>query len=195
MALDQQNDSSKLLLYAVNTLLKTIGERPIADDVELADVLEAQLAYSAIIETKKEVLSEGWNFNKDKGVEFPPTSDGYIAIPDNVLDISSVDSNLIMRDWRLYSRKDNSAKFTEPQTVDVIWDLDFNSLTHPIRNYITKRSARLFLAQQAMDTNVFGFTQNDVEEAHIIARRSDGFTGRYNMLNSQYGLDHIVGGL
>ena len=191
--LDQQNDSSKFLLNAVNTLLKTIGERSISTDVELAEVLEAQLATETLIAVKKTVLSEGWDFNKDTDKSFPPTTDGYIAIPPNVLDISSTDGDLIMRDWRLYSRKDDTSKFTDPQKVTVVWDLDFNGLTHPIRNYITKRAAREFLVQNAMDTNVYGFTNADLEEAHIIARRSDGFTGRYNMLTSSYGQNNLIG--
>ena len=68
--LDQQNDSSKFLLYAVNILLKTIGERPIKDDVELAEVIEAQLAAEALIDTKKSVMAEGWDFNRDNNQKF-----------------------------------------------------------------------------------------------------------------------------
>ena len=55
MVLDQQHDSSKFFLYAVNVMLQLINELPISDDVELAEILEAQLAASVLIETKKEV--------------------------------------------------------------------------------------------------------------------------------------------
>ena len=190
--LESQYDSSKFFLASVNVMLQMINELPISDDVELAEILEAQLAASVLIETKKEVLSEGWDFNLDKDYEFPQDSNGYIAIPANVLDISSTDGNIIMRNWNLYDRNNQTAIFEEPQTMDVIWDLDFNTLAHPIRNFITIRAARKFQARTVMDTNVYGYTQQDEEDAHLIARRSEGFTGRYNILTGAYGQDNLV---
>lgn len=190
--LDPQYDSSKFFLAAVNVMLQMINELPIADDVELAEILEAQLAASVLIETKKEILGEGWDVNSDKDYEFPQDTEGYINIPANVLDISSTDANIIMRNWQLYNKKDKTAIFEEPQTMDVIWDLDFNTLTQPIRNFITIRAARKFQARTIMDTNVYSYSQADEEDAHGIARRSEGFTGRYNMLDSEYGQDNFV---
>ena len=190
--LEQQYDSSKFFLYSVNVLLQMINERPINDDVELAEILEAQIASSVLIETKKEVLSEGWNFNREENYVFPIDNDGYISIPANVLDISSKDGDIIMRDWRLYSKSDQSAIFEESQTMDVIWDIDFNALTHPLRNFITIRAAKKFQARTVMDTNVYSYTQQDEDDAYTVARRSEGFTGRYNMLTAPYGVDNSV---
>lgn len=184
MALDQQNDSSKFFLYAVNVMLQMINELPINDDVELAEILEAQLASSVLIETKKEVLGFRWDLNTEDNYSFPTDADGFIPVPSNVLDITSSDGDLIMRDWRLYSRSAQSAIFTEPQDVTVVWDMDFNTLTHPLRNFITIRAARKFQARTVMDTSVYGYSERDEQEAYTSARRSEGFTGKYNMLTS-----------
>ena len=184
MVLDQQYDSEKFLMYAVNVMLQMINELPVNDDIELQELVEAQLAVSVLIETKKEVLAAGWDINSDENYNFPQDTAGYISVPANVLDISSKDGDLIMRDWRLYSKADKTAIFTEPQLVDVIWDTDFNSLTHPIRNFITVRAARKFQARTIMDTSVYGYSQQDEEDAHLAARRSESFTGRYNMFTS-----------
>ena len=192
VTLDQEYDSSKFFLASVNIMLQMINELPIADDSELAEILEAQLASSVLIETKKEILSEGWDFNSDEDYEFPQDTNGFIPIPANVLDITSSDGNIIMRNWSLYNKEEKTAIFDEPQAMNVVWDLDFNALTHPIRNFITIRAARKFQARTVMDTNVYGYTQEDEEDAHIIARRSEGFTGNYNMLTSAYGLDNLV---
>ena len=191
-SLDQQYDSSKFFLASVNVMLQMINELPVSNDVELAEILEAQVASSVLIETKKEVLSDGWDFNQDKDYEFPQDSNGFIAVPANVLDISSTDGNIIMRNWNLYSKKDQTAIFDKPQKMDVIWDLDFNTLSHPIRHYITIRAALKFQARTIMDTNVYGYSQKDEENAYIVARRSEGFTGRYNMLTDAYGQDNLV---
>ena len=190
--LDPQYDSSKFFIASVNVMLQMINEIPISTDVELAEILEAQLAASVLIETKKEVLSEGWDFNKDLGYSFPQDNAGHIIIPANVLDISSTDGDIIMRNWELYSKSKQTAIFTEPQDMDVIWDLDFNTLTHPIRNFITVRASRKFQARTIMDVNVYGYSQSDEEDAYLIARRSEGNTGRYNMLTSTYGRDNLV---
>lgn len=190
--LDQQQDSSKFFLYAVNVLLQSINERPINDDVELAEIEEAKLASSVLVETKKEVLAEGWHFNTDTNYFFPVSSEGYITVPSSVLDIGSTDGDIIMRDWRLYSKSNQTAVFDEPQAVNVIWDLDFNTLTHPLRNFITIRAARKFQARQVMDTDFYAYSQQDEEDAYRVARRSEGFTGKYNMLTSNYGVNNSV---
>jgi hypothetical protein len=184
MALDQQNDSSKFFLYAVNVMLQMINELPISDDTELAEILEAQLASSVLIETKKEVLASGWDLNTEDEYIFPQDSNGFISVPSNVLDITDADGDIIMKDWRLYSKSEQSAIFTEPQSMSVIWDVDFNSLTHPLRNFITIRAARKFQARTVMDTSVYGYSERDEQEAYTAARRSESFTGKYNMLTS-----------
>ena len=130
--------------------------------------------------------------HKDSAYSFPQDSNGHITIPANVLDVSSTDGDIIMRNWELYSKKDQTAIFEEPQEMDVTWDLDFNTLTHPLRNFITIRAARKFQARTVMDVNVYGYSQSDEEDAYLIARRSEGNTGRYNMLTSAYGQDNLV---
>jgi hypothetical protein len=192
MAIDQQNDTSKFLLYAVNVLLQTINELPVTDDVELAEIQEAQLAVSVIVETKKEVLSEGWDFNRDDGYTFVQDNFGIINIPANVLDVGTSDGDIIMRDRKLYSRSEQSNKFDAPVDVSVIWDIDFNALSHPFQHYITVKAARKFLARQAMDTSVYGFTLDDEEDAYLKLRRSEGFTSRYNMFDEEFMTTNLV---
>ena len=177
-------DSSKFWLQSVNILLQVIGQIPVATEDELINILEAQIASSVLLETKKEVLSDEWDFNRDYDYEFAPDTDGYISIPANILDIYDSKGKLIMRDWRLYSKEKQTAIFTEAQTMNVVWDMDFNSITHPLRNYITIRAARRFQARQVMDTNVYSYTVQDEETAYQIARRSEAKTGKFNMLTS-----------
>ncbi len=191
--LDQEYDSSKFFLQSVNVLLQMINQLPLNDDVELLEVLEGQLASSVLIETKKEVLSSKWDFNSDTNYSFPPDTNGYISIPANVLDITDSTGDVIMRDWRLYSKSGQTAIFAEPVAVDVVWDIEFNNLTHPLRNFITVRAARKFQARQVMDTSVYSYSQADEDDAYLAARRSEGFTGKYNILESgNYGTFYKV---
>ena len=187
-------DSSKLLLTAINILLQTINELPIESTDDLANSTTAKLAEMTILEVKRAVLSSGWDFNSDFSYPFPPDISGTIAIPYNVLDIKATQSNIIMRDWKLWDRDNLTFTFTEPVPCNVIWDMDFNALTHPIRHYITIRSARIFQARTIGDQLSYTYTAKDEEDAYMEARFSEGRTGDYNMLTSaDYGL--INGGM
>jgi len=190
-----ENDSSKLLLSAINTLLQTINELPIETTEDLANITIAQVAEMTINEVKREVLSQGWHFNSDFKYPFPPDINGVIAIPSNVLDIvASNGKNIIMRDWKLYDKVGFTNSFTDAVSCDVIWNMDFNALTHPIRHYITIKSARVFQARTIGDQTAYAYTVKDEEDAYLAAKFSEGRTGRYNMLESEeYGV--LNGGL
>lgn len=183
-----EHDSSKLLLTSINTLLQTINELPIESTDDLINSTTGQLAEMTIIEVKKEVLSQGWNFNSDKNYPFPPDVNGIIAIPYTVLDIVASTSDVIMRDWKLYDKTKFSFKFETAVPCNVIWNMDFNSLTHPIRNYITIKAARIFQARTIGDTASYQFTSKEEEDAYLAARYSEGRTGKYNMLTSSFGV-------
>ena len=180
-------DSSKLLLTAINILLQTINELPIESTEDLANSTTGQLAEMTINEVKKEVLSQGWHFNSDKGYPFPPDSNGIIAIPSNVLDIAAVSENIIMREWKLYDKENYTFEFDDAVECDVVWNMDFNSLTHPIRHYVTIKAARIFQARTIGDQAVYAYTTKDEEDAYLSAKFSESRTGKYNMLTSQYG--------
>ena len=190
-----EHDSSKLLLSSINTLLQTINELPIETADDLANYVTAQLAEMTIDEVKKEVLSQGWHFNTDKNYPFPPDLSGVISIPYNVLDIvSSSKTDIVMRDWKLYDKANQTFEFTEAEDCDVVWNMDFNSLTHPLRHYITIKASRVFQARQIGDQIAYAYSKDDEESAYLSAKFSEARTGKYNVLESQeFGL--VYGGI
>lgn len=193
MTLNYANDSEKLLLYAVNILLSSIGELSISDEIEMAEIVEAQKAVDILEEVKKEVLSDGWDINTDEDWEFTPDTTGYIAVPSNILDLSTNDTDIILRDWRLYSKRNKSAKFDKAVKCRVIWDLDFNTIPYPLRHYITIRASRIYQYRMIGDVAQYQFSDDDENRAYLSARRSEGRTARYNMLErSPYGAEYKV---
>jgi len=165
-----------------------INQLPVDSEDEFVNVLEAQIAQSVIIETTKEVLSDEWDVNRDEDYSLAPDVNGYINIPANILDIYDTRGRYKMVDWRLYDKQGQTALFAEPVSLSIVWDVPFNALTHPLRNYITIRAARRFQARQVMDTNMYSYSKEDEDMAYKIARRSEAKTGKYNMLTSgQFG--------
>ncbi len=181
--------TENLLLDAVNILLESINELPIEDVEDFDVVLEARQARSKIYEVTRAVLSEEWDFNRDTDWVFPLDISGRIPVPQNVLDITAERHDVIMRDWLLYSKSDHSFVFKEEVKCDVVWLLDFDSLTHPMRHYITIRACRIFASRTIGDQKAIAFNSQDEEDAYISALRSDGRTGGYNILNSGYGIN------
>jgi hypothetical protein len=179
--------SIKFTLIAVNKLLSSIGQAPVNDDIEIDSTYDAKRAKECLEETKREVLARGWDFNTDKEWDFPIDQNGYIPVPYNVLDIVSSDRDIIMRDWRLYSRKEKSAIFKNSVKCKVIWDMDFNSITYPIRHYITIKASRIFQREVLGDNTAFAYSEQDERNALFKALSSNDRTAGYNMLNSEFG--------
>ena len=194
MAYNEFIQDDKIFLGAVNVLLQTIGENPLESEDDIDEVLEAQIAASVIVETKREILSDGWDFNTDDNYTMSPDTQGYISIAYNMLDISDATGDVVSRNSRLYSKRNQSERFEDAKDVSVIWDMVFASLMHPLRNYITIAASRKFQARQVMDKQVYAYTQADEDTARIIARRSDGRTSKPNMYSSSYGQSYMVDG-
>ena len=185
-------DTEHLLLDAVNILLQTINQLPIEVEADFDVIMEARMARDTIFEVKRAVLSERWDFNRDNGYKLARDPQGMIPLSSNVLDVSGLGGNLIMRDWKLYDKKNQTFIFEDDQTVDIVWDMPFNSLSHALRHYITIRAARVFAARTIGEQAMMTYTAADEEDAFIAARRSEGRTGRYNMFNSGYAVNNRV---
>lgn len=183
MAIDAEYDSQHFLVESINILLETIGELPIETLEDIDSILEAQQAEKALIEAKKFVLSKGWDVNTDTDFEFQPDTEGYINIPPHVLDINVSGSNIIMRDWKLYDKDNKTRIFDEPVACEVVWNLEFDTLPHPLRYYITVMASRRFQARYISDENLYKFTREDESMALIQAKKSNGFTAEYNIFN------------
>lgn len=183
----EEFNSQKFMLNSVNILMQTIGELPIEDEADIDAILETRLARDTILEAKQNVLSEGWDLNTDSSYPLYPDENGYIVVPANILDISIPDTNIVVRDWQLYNKDTNSRKFTTSVTATIKWNLDFNSLPYVFRNYITIVASRLFQGRLIGDKQAYSFTQNDEQQALLRLKQSEGFTGQYNMLSSDFG--------
>ena len=183
-----------ILLDAVNILLNTINEASIETEQDFDIILEARVARDTLFEVKRAVLSEGWDFNRDEDYIFPITPvTGMIPVPTNVLDVSGGSGDIIMRNWRLYSKSNQSHIFDTEQSCTVIWDVTFDSISHALRHYITIRAARIFTSRTIGDAASNSYTTTDEEDALTAARRSEGRTGEFNMLTSgQFGNDYKI---
>ena len=186
MALDEfTNDPSKILLGAVNELINAIGEPSIENENDIFALQEAKEAYNELMRTKTEVLAEGWDCNTDT-TELAPDSNGYIQIASNMLDVRDpMQNDYIVRNWYLYSKQRQSIKFEQPVLVEIIWDMIFNQIPYTIRKYIILKALVRFRDRIiGEDATQHSYTEKDVREAYMLARRSESRTSGANMLDT-----------
>ena len=77
-------------LQAVNMMLTTIGEQPIANLNDKAGLQDASIAQDILHNTSRQVQSRGWIFNTDLQVtKTPRSSDNQIPVASNILRIDT----------------------------------------------------------------------------------------------------------
>ena len=175
-------------LIAVNRILSNIGQSPVT-------VLDSG---NPLVETAEIVLdeinvscqAEGWIFNTEYDYPFTPNTDGFIAIPDNVLALDSgVGSSnfLIIREGKLYDKAAHSFKFSGTQYLDVVWLFDFTDVPEAIKDYITIRAANVFAGRSVGSTEAVSFGQKEEVLARATAMEYDTQQGDYNIFQNQNG--------
>lgn len=137
-------------LEAINQMFTGIGQAPVVSlDSTNPEIASAEFILEA---TNREVQGEGWHFNTELNYPFTPDTEGYIIIPNNVLQISdNKTSNVqtyqtVVRAGKLYDKVEHSYIFPPGQPVlcDVVWLFDFEDLPQVFQDYITQRAARVF---------------------------------------------------
>lgn len=162
-------------LQAVNMMLTTIGEQPIANLNDKAGLQDASIAQDILHNTSRQVQSRGWIFNTDLQKILSPDSTtaggGKIKVDSNVLRIdttSKVRSNktdIVERAGYLYDREKNTNLFTDPVTVDYVTFLPFESIPESARRYIAVKSARIFHDRVVGSGELHAFFQQDEMQA------------------------------
>jgi hypothetical protein len=173
--MSEQSLTNMSELQAVNMMLTTIGEQPIANLNDKAGLQDASIAQDILHNTSRQVQSRGWIFNTDLQKILSPdsttASGGKIKVDSNVLRIdttSKVRSNktdVVERAGYLYDREKNTNLFTDTVTVDYVTFLPFESIPESARRYIAVKSARIFHDRVVGSGELHAFFQQDEMQA------------------------------
>lgn len=156
--------SATTLLEAVNVLLATIGESPL-DTLTGQLHVDAIIAQNTITAVLKEVQLEGWHFNVEDDYPLTPDMDGYITLPENVFNIDLshkyTDYDVVIRNGKLYNKKEHTFVFTEPLEASLTFVFPFEDIPESLRNYIIIRAARRFQEQVVGSETLYKFNSRD----------------------------------
>lgn len=176
-------------LEAVNTLLATIGESPVAtlDHPELVDVVTAKNTLDNI---SREVQAKGWHFNTETRLLTLSFPNNEIYIPANTLEADTTGEdhyvNVAVRGLRLYDLTNETYTFTKNLRVKLVLLFDFSELPQVARWYITVRAARVFQEKVLGSSTITQFTDRDERIAWADLRRHENKTADHNILTDSW---------
>jgi len=171
-------------LEAVNIILAAIGEDPVSS---LSSGLgDAEIAESKLDAVKTDVLAKGWHCNTEDEVYLTPDSDSYIQLPSNTLRVdssyTSAHIDVVQRGTRLYNLADRTYEFDDGIYCKIVYDLDWDELTHEMQRYIAAKAARIFQEEKMGSVALDGFTVRNEAEAKAALDDSEDESGDYNVL-------------
>lgn len=177
-------------LEGVNIALQTIGEMTLTTATNISDVYEASTALEILTETRKTILTEGYNCNTDYDWDLTADANGYVALASSILRLESSDGSnkYIMKDNKLYDKDDKTFQFDPNSThkVDVVWDLDFDDIPYTIAYYIAIKAARITYQRLIGSTDVIRVLMDDEQKAYEKALEHDVDTNNYNIFDSTH---------
>ena len=178
-------------LPAVNQILAACGQAPVTSlDQTNPDVA---IAYDTLLETSREVQSEGWSFNKEAHYPMTPDSNNEIKIPNNVLQIdlsisSASDKNAIIKNGKLYDKEHHTDQWTDGAVdCDITWLFDWVDLPRPIQDYITCRAATKTSSRIVGDQGQYQMLQQNEAYMRAMALEYETNQGDYSFFGKPDG--------
>jgi hypothetical protein len=175
-------------LQAINSMLTAIGQAPITGlDQANPEIATATLILSNV---REEVLSEGWNFNSEKGYTLLSDSNGNLIVPPGILNLSvnQEDSKYqvraVQKNGKLYDTLRHSFDWgaNTSLSLDVVWDYEFEDVPSVFQNYIVQRAARVFAGRTVGSDKMVLFNSQDEQMLRASCLAYDCTTGRHNVL-------------
>lgn len=182
-------------LDAVNQILSSVGQAPVTT-LDLQNP-EVAIVINTIREVNRQVQSEGWSFNTERGYEMTPDSvTNQISYPYNVLQMDANveehknDIDVVRRDGKLYDRLNHTYTFTSPVKADITWYFDFTDVPPPVQMYIVARAARMCATKMIGDQEINKLLAEQEVQTRAAAMEYECNQGDYSMFGFKDGQNY-----
>tara|TARA_R100000458_G_scaffold44314_1_gene42378 strand:+ start:261 stop:854 length:594 start_codon:yes stop_codon:yes gene_type:complete len=175
-------------LGAVNIVLSNIGQAPVTALATLNPA--AKLAEQILDEVSLSTQAEGWVFNTEQDYPFTPNSSKEIIVPANVIALDFVsfgDKNTVLREGKLYDKRNHTYQFDDIVYGKVTWVFDFIDLPEVFKNYIAMRAANVFANRSVGSNEIVKYSKEEEQIARAAIMEYETQQGDYNMLNDRAG--------
>ena len=182
-------------LPAVNEILASVGQAPVTTlDQTNPDVA---IAYDTLINTSREVQSEGWLFNTEEYYPMTPDANGEIVIANNILQIDLHDEKdnsyeTVRRSGKLYEKVNHTYDWTtltgwDTVRCDIVWLFDWVDLPRPIQDYVVAKAATVVSTRIVGDPQQFRILQAKEMDNRAKALEYDCNQGDYTFFGHKRG--------
>lgn len=180
-------------LEAVNYLLSQVGSSPV-DNINsiLPNVVTAK---ARIQEQLRQVQKTRYWFNVELGYTVPLNSHGELALPGNTVSVISIDTpHIIQRGLRLYDTCNHTYKFTESKTVNLLIELDWDTLPPQAQDVVLYRAVIDHIIQEIEDYSKASFIRDSyLYDAMLELKKTDLESSRKNKFNESRTAVHRFG--
>ena len=169
-------------------MLIGVGEAPV--NTLNSGLQEAEIAAITLDTISREVQSAGWSFNTDIRYALSPNSSNEIPVPSNCLQIDTTslrrnyDTDIVLRNQKLYDRTKNTFTFTAEVIVDMIQLFEFDELPEIARRYITLRAGRKFQENILGSGEMTQLQFKDEQVALFALREAEAQVADYNVFDN-----------
>lgn len=148
------------LLDAINTCLSSLGEARVTSTTVRHPTVD--LIRSTIDMKKTELLEKGWWFNTAQAKMYPSPT-GEMEAPVDTLSILGYCGEMyIERGGMLFDLDNNTQYFTEPKSMQITYNLDFEDLPECAANVVMQRANRaVYSGDLGIDTAVQNMQVNE----------------------------------
>lgn len=179
-------------LEAVNEMLMSIGQAPV-NTLAVTGIKDVAIAQKRLATALRTIQTRGWWFNTDDAYELSPDVDGQIVIPEGILKIDSLGSDITERTHPtkgrcLYNRAEGTFDFLEAVTCKVVWGFGFEDIPQTARDYVATVAGRRFQSKAIGSQILDRFEEEDELKARIAMIREDRASRRTNLFTGNAGI-------
>lgn len=185
-------------LEAVNTILATVGNSPVAA-VEGTGIEDVDIAYRMLVELTRRVNLRAYNWNSDRDYPLAPDTDGYISIPQGALVVDPQDPtvNAVVRrnaangKLGLWDKANLTFVFDATVNCKIIWGFPFQDLPEVARDYIVLSAGRTFQKRYVGSQVLDRYSAEDVAGAWALLQGTELRDRNYNLFRDNPGMARI----
>ena len=169
-------------------MLIGVGEAPV--NTLNSGLQEAEIAAITLDTISREVQSAGWSFNTDIRYTLSTNSLNEIPVPSNCLQIDTTslrrdyDTDIVLRNQKLYDRTKNTFVFTDEVVVDMVQLFEFEEIPEVARRYITLRAGRKFQENILGSGEMTQLQYKDEQQALHSLREAESQVADFNIFDN-----------
>ena len=137
--------------------------------------------------TTREALNKGMEFNTDYAYTLNQDIDGTVLVPAGALRwnvVRDYQEQYTERDGKVYDKLNQTDVINADLDVDIVWNLEFDSLPDMIKHYLTVKASYRMVARSKGSDSVLQSIQQDLDDANYEYLRYQGRTNNMTLLDN-----------